>query len=650
DDLREEIGKQLQKLERQARTAERYKEYKTEERARKAELLALRLRDLDEIVQRGERGIAEGQNALDALIAEQRNIEASLERERVNQTEASDELNEVQGRYYAIGADVARTEQTIAHAKQLRARQELELDQLRDSARETEEHLELDRAEFEDLAQYLAENEPRLSKADQVLADAADVLAELEDQYRDAQASWDDFTRRSAEPAQAAEVQKSRIEQLERQIHQAEQRDRRLVEEAERLDSSPLEVEIDSLREEIEVLAEDEAEANAARERAQAAIAQAREAQTDIARELAEARREQQESRGRLSSLEALQQAALGREKGASADWLNVQGLADAPRLAQQLRAEPGWESALETVLAADLQAVCVDDLTAISHGLDTLNQGAVTLFQTGSGMSATDHDGLASLLDKVRAPWSLAGLLSGIYVADNVVEALAQRELLGPRESIVTRDGVWLGRDWLRVSREHDAHAGVLARGQEIETLQVLLTGIEDRVADLEARQLSLRTELAERDAEHSALQTDAREAQRRLGDLRARLSGKEGRFEQIVARRARLQEDRDEAREQAAESREELAEARETHSAAMAEMETLAVEREGLSRARDDLRARLDHQRGEGRRLRDAAHALALEVQSKRAAHQSLAQGLQRLETQMAQQQERLDAVQAQ
>ncbi|MCP5351680.1 MAG: chromosome segregation protein SMC [Chromatiales bacterium] len=650
DDLREEIGKQLQKLERQARTAERYKEYKADERARKAELLALRLRDLDEIVGRGEREIAEGQNALEALIAEQRNIEAGLEKERLNQTEATDTHNEVQGRYYAIGADVARAEQTIAHAKQLRARQEQELRQARDAARETEEHLELDRAEFEGLAQYLAENEPRLGNADQVLADAADVLAELEDQYADAQAEWDDFNQRAAEPAQAAQVQKSRIEQLERQIHQAEQRERRLIEEADRLDSAPLEAEIDALRAEIDLLAEDEAEANAARERAQEAITRARESLNDVTATLAEARREQQESRGRLASLEALQQAALGKDKGAASDWLAARGLGDAPRLAQQLRAATGWETALETVLADDLQAVCVADLGLPAKALDELGKGAVSLFQTGSGASAAAGNGLPRLLDQVSAPWSLAGLLGGVYVADSIGAALAARERLNGRETIVTRDGVLLGRDWLRVSREHDAHAGVLARGQEIEELRLRLGEIEERVAGSEDRQQDLRRELAERESEHGALQADAREAQRRLGDLRARLSGKEGRFEQIVARRARLQEDRDEAREQGAESREELAEARERHAEAMARMEELALEREDRSTRRDDLRARVEHQRAEGRRLRQAAHELALEVQSKRAAHKSLSAGMQRLEAQFAQQQDRIEAVQAQ
>ena len=47
EDLREEVSKQLQHLQRQARTAERYKVMKEEERRLKAEHLALRWRSLD---------------------------------------------------------------------------------------------------------------------------------------------------------------------------------------------------------------------------------------------------------------------------------------------------------------------------------------------------------------------------------------------------------------------------------------------------------------------------------------------------------------------------------------------------------------------------------------------------------------------------
>lgn len=50
DDLRGEIEKQLNHLQRQARTAERYKELKTEERQSRAELIALKWQALDKEV------------------------------------------------------------------------------------------------------------------------------------------------------------------------------------------------------------------------------------------------------------------------------------------------------------------------------------------------------------------------------------------------------------------------------------------------------------------------------------------------------------------------------------------------------------------------------------------------------------------------
>ena len=57
-DLRDEVAKQLQHLQRQAATAEKYKTLKQEERQVKAELLALRWHALDQDMQQRERRIA----------------------------------------------------------------------------------------------------------------------------------------------------------------------------------------------------------------------------------------------------------------------------------------------------------------------------------------------------------------------------------------------------------------------------------------------------------------------------------------------------------------------------------------------------------------------------------------------------------------
>ncbi|MET0094602.1 MAG: AAA family ATPase, partial [Sedimenticola sp.] len=97
NDLREEIAKQLQHLQRQAATAERYKEYKTQERRLKAELLALRWGALDEDIKVRDRTIGERETDLEAAIAKQRRLEADIERDREAHVEANDNFNEVQG-------------------------------------------------------------------------------------------------------------------------------------------------------------------------------------------------------------------------------------------------------------------------------------------------------------------------------------------------------------------------------------------------------------------------------------------------------------------------------------------------------------------------------------------------------------------------
>ena len=40
----------------------------------------------------------------------------------------------------------------------------------------------------------------------------------------------------------------------------------------------------------------------------------------------------------------------------------------------------------------------------------------------------------------------------------------------------MVTREGIWLGSNWLRVARDTDVHGGVLARKAELENLALEL------------------------------------------------------------------------------------------------------------------------------------------------------------------------------
>jgi chromosome segregation protein len=71
-DLRDEVDKQIRHLQRQASSARRYQELKAQERQLSAELLALRLRELEHGAQRHEGAVRECDLAMQQALAEQR--------------------------------------------------------------------------------------------------------------------------------------------------------------------------------------------------------------------------------------------------------------------------------------------------------------------------------------------------------------------------------------------------------------------------------------------------------------------------------------------------------------------------------------------------------------------------------------------------
>ncbi len=116
------------------------------ERKLTAELLALRLRVIEQDSQSKEGILRERDTAMQALIADLRSIEASIESAREDFTEKSEALNAVQGRYYQIGAEISRTEQSIQHGRELRQRQRQDLEQAEQGATEANLHLTRDQS------------------------------------------------------------------------------------------------------------------------------------------------------------------------------------------------------------------------------------------------------------------------------------------------------------------------------------------------------------------------------------------------------------------------------------------------------------------------------------------------------------------------
>ncbi len=117
NDLREELDKQIEKLQRQAKTAEKYKTFKQEERQMKGELLTLQWKNIDHEAREKELAVTQGETELESEIATQRSHEAGIEKQREEHIESTDHFNEVQAKFYQVGSEIAAKEQTIQHVR-----------------------------------------------------------------------------------------------------------------------------------------------------------------------------------------------------------------------------------------------------------------------------------------------------------------------------------------------------------------------------------------------------------------------------------------------------------------------------------------------------------------------------------------------------
>ena len=238
NDLREEVDKQIRHLQRQAGIARRYQENMSRQRQLQAELLALRMRDLDSDIAGRHALASQRETEAQAAIAELRAAEAVVERARARHMESTDALSAVQGRYYQAGADTTRTEQALQHARELRQRQRADLERVKSEHAESSVLVGRDQEQLGELGRFLAQAEPELNAAQEKETAARSVLAAAEASLADWQQRWEAFSRESSDAMLNSQVEQARIEQIEAGILRLRAQRERLEKERTQLENS----------------------------------------------------------------------------------------------------------------------------------------------------------------------------------------------------------------------------------------------------------------------------------------------------------------------------------------------------------------------------------------------------------------------------
>ncbi|HLD16843.1 MAG TPA: chromosome segregation protein SMC [Coxiellaceae bacterium] len=604
-DIIDELDKQLEKLNRQSKAAERYKLLCEEERLMQAQVKALQWQKFQQQREVKDREINEEANRREEKVTHLRELETTLEKTRTLHHAAQDEQQKIQASYYQAGTEIARLEQQL---NDLRARSQTWEAELNEATQLLEE-IETTSADYGvqiiHIEQEIRTLIPQTEKAEERQAEARQCLMEAEARMSEWQVHWEQLQEKSSRVSEAAEVGKTKLAHYQEQIQRLEMRFQDLRSRHESRTIQSLEAEITPLRaraseqhhslqtlqQEIETLNQ--------------TLETQRQRNDETEFQLDEARETVTRLESREATLKALQASTLHQNDEAANTWMSRYHWDKAPRLAEKLQVESGWETAVETVLGAYVDAVCVDSLDAALETVGDLDKGRVTFVSLKAAMPSLSE---YSLAHKVQGEWAKT-LLADVLIAHSANDAKTRRSQLKPHQSFITVDGIWVGSQWMSVARVPQEGGGILFRERELHELASHLEEAKQTLREAEAAyERSEETLLklsTEREEKHHAIQSLTQVS----AQVTSELSAKNSRLEALQQQSVRLQEEMHEAEMELFRIKESKAQAESHLASSVASKQTLEVTREQLLSEREGVKRALEEARDRAHRLQSEA-----------------------------------------
>ena len=478
EDVRGELGQQLEKLQRQATAAKRYKELKQSERRYKAELAAIRWLQHSKKIEKLESDIALKNTDVEAYVASQRNEEKDITEFKQQQQDFKQQLSDIQQQIFRVSTDITRIEQNQIHTKQRRQQIEQETNTLQDAITDNEIQHQQNLQKIDELSEQLTLAEPEKHLSEDQLEQVQNELLEAEEQFSQQQHQWRNQQLEFNQRKQQAQSCHGKIQSLMSMQMRTQQRIGELKDELKEVVDDELALKLETCQEEILIL-EEQVEHSA--ENAQQTLATQESAQLS----LKQVEQHHMKVRGELQSLEAQLAALNGLQQShdvdkASQEFMHGHQLSSQSWW-QTLDIQHGWEEAFETITQQWQSAVVLP--TSTSQEKLVKLSGSAWLFEDSyiKNHSATISDThIATKLNNHAVPsW-----LTHIMCANNLEEGLSMLTNLASYQSVVTQDGYWLGQGWMIVGGASQ-QSGLLKRANQIKQLESQLELVQNNMLE---------------------------------------------------------------------------------------------------------------------------------------------------------------------
>ena len=509
-DILRELEQQLARLEAQAEVASRHNELLAQMKSQQQMLWFVKQTESGKEQEKHANSIRETQVKLEEETAKLRHAESELETMRTQQYALQDVVSKAQGDLYETNAEVSQVEAEIKYVHESRQRlQEQVADLQAQLDRWTTQEKEAAQAQrqAEQECRLASENEAKL-QADFVQLQQRTPIQDQE--YQSANSTLEQARSTLASMEQRIVSLQERSKAGEAQIEEVNNRSQRLHDELAGMrkpDEQALQMATDR-----HVMAQRKAEdAKLKASQTQEQVPAMDTVRQNALEQTQKANQDVHQSEAKLTALATLQASV--QAQGKIGPWLESKGLKESKRLWQELKVEKGWEPALESVLRERLAALTGKSISeTLSLAKDAPpSRLAILLTDDLDSSESKAPAGFVSLLSRVQASGMTASVLqewlSNIYIADNLEDALRRRSQLAKGAALVTQQGHVVTRAGVQLYAPDSEQAGMLARAQEMESL-------EKQLKAQHLIQSELQSELEQASANYQAAQQAADQA----------------------------------------------------------------------------------------------------------------------------------------
>ena len=496
EDILRELNANLEKLERQAEVAQRYKNLQQQVGLKQQQFWFLKRAEALADQTQLQESILQATNGLESKVADLRHIEADLETIRQAHYAAGDQVNQCQGLLYEASADVGKLEAEIRFVVEGRQRALARIEQVKTQAAQWHEQSVQAQEELSRLHNQSADGDEQAEILQAQCEEQQTHLPQLEDAVRQAQTSANE------QRLQVVQVQQQ-IQVLAADQRNIEEQNRQMESRRDKLDADKRALALPDLNQVAQARTSMQ-QAQSQSEQAQAALldleaalpdldGQRQAAQTAVNTESAR----QADLSARLQALKALQERVKTDQK--LSPWLSRHGLDNLQALWSRLHIEAGWENALEAALRERLSALEVGQLDLVKAFALEPPPTKLSFYSPTAASTDTPSGTRSRLVDLLRVHDAgqkalLSHWLAHAYTAPTLDAALSERSNLLPGEVIYVPQGHAVTRMSVGFYAPDNEQAGLLARAQEIENLEKQLRA--QALIHEEARNTSARAE----------------------------------------------------------------------------------------------------------------------------------------------------------